>query len=281
MTTKMGTRGLALALLVATITTSPASALEEPSLPIVASASMGRYAWVWLDLVFPAGLPAGDALSISFEGTGPDANAMGLGWWDYTGGEPSGAFLSTSWGSSTDFYLRGPEPVGVVIDTREHRENGRFFASAGMRFLESPTEDVVVGQVVGFALEAISAQSTLTVRAHPDVEISSIRIGDRGFMFRDQGFDSALAVHAPRSSALVDGTATVTATGRLFGWFGAGTPAAVLRYAAPSGTRYGGEVMYGSEAGTHTFSVVGAAGAIANRGAWAWGLDIDPDVVPG
>lgn len=263
-------RRIGVSVLLLSAIASPASAFHDNTLPERYSAPFGAHGWVTLSLDVPEGLGWDDPLlDIEIEGSGTDVRTVGWGEWALdAAGEVTWASAGTG-SSGGETYVKLPEPVGVVVDTRQSFGEGAFGMASAYYGLEPGRYRLVVG----FVTDAADATSTLTISSADSVGVTVLDSGSNGFMFTDRDFDPA--VHATTSfvGAALAGEATTTTSGRLFGIFYASGDVAVIRHEGPNGTTVGFDFMDGEPAGTHRFLVDAEAGVIF-EGFYAWGLDV-------
>lgn len=247
----------------------PAAAFHDNTLPVRYSAAIGTQGWVTLSLTVPEGLGYDNPLlDIEVEGRGTDVSAVGGGEWALDAqGSPTWASAFTGW-SSGEVYVRGPEPVGVVVDTRSHVNEDSFGFASTYYGLDAGTYTLVVGYVT----DAATGSGTLTISSADTIGVSVTGSGSKGFMFMERHFDPCTRAAGFLAGAAAGCEASVEIGDRLFGIFSS-HGVSVVRHEGPNGTTIGDDFMFGAPAGTHRF-VVDAEAGVVFEGFYVWGIDV-------
>lgn len=270
-------RLMAIGVLCCVTIATPAQAFHGNDLPVVFTTNAGRIGWLAFTIDADGPFPDDEPLAdIEVEGSTQDAHSMADGLWVYDPSERGDWAVVGMYSSRGDAVVKLPDPVGYVIDTRQ--STGGSHSGSAYTFVADggPIHATVI---VGHAIEDASASMEMRIAAHPDVDVQVLGSGSQGFIFRERDFAPQAYGSAVVASALLSGEVSVVTSGRLFGMFGTGTDVNGLRYSGPAGTSEGQRFLDGEPAGTHTFSVDHAVGAVFDA-TWAWGLDVDASVLP-
>lgn len=269
-------RRIAILLIALAAVARPAAAFHGNTLPVRYSAAVGAHGWVTLSLTVPDGLGYDNPLlDIEVDGRGTDVSAAGGGEWALDAqGDPMWASAFTGW-SSGEVYVRGPEPVGVIVDTRSHVDENTYGFASTYYGLDAGTYTLVVG----FVTDAATASGTLTISSADTIGVSVTGSGSKGFMFMERDFDPCARAAGFLVGAAAGCEASVVIGDRLFGIFSSHGDVSVVRHEGPNGTTVGHDFMHGEPAGTHRFLVDAEAGVVF-EGFYVWGIDVSGLAVP-